>query len=220
MNFAKEARKLADFISALDDDFTIYSNEFEYNYNHIGALLTNIILQAGLNYNTVVKPRVEKVLLDYPNANTTNKFQELINSDGLENVINWKHHTKLNRMYDFINFLTENNLNTCHDLKNHLIQYQNQQEMLNLEGIGPKTVDYLLKLLNFDVVAVDRHIYSFVEMAEVEIKGYSYTKKTVEFAADFLNISRKSLDYSIWSYMSNKDFLKNTKQDQLELEFA
>ncbi|WP_433777925.1 hypothetical protein [Flavobacterium anhuiense] len=219
MNFAKEARKLADFISDLEDDFILYSYENDYNYTHIGALLTNIILQAGLNYNTVVKPRVEKVLLQYPNHNTTSKFQELINSDGLENIINWKHHTKLNRMYDFVDFLMGNNINTCFDLKEYLLSYENQKEVLNLEGIGPKTVDYLLKLLNFDVVAVDRHIYNFVEMAEVEIKGYDYTKKTVEYAADFLDIPRKVLDYSIWSYMSNKDFTKSNKESQLMLEF-
>ncbi|WP_202703682.1 hypothetical protein, partial [Flavobacterium sp. UGB4466] len=136
------------------------------------------------------------------------------------NIINWKHETKLNRIYDCIHFLIENNIDTCYDLKNHLQKNENQQKMLNLEGVGPKTVDYLLKLLNFDVVAVDRHIYSFVEMAEIEIKGYIDIKKTVEFAADFLNISRKSLDYSIWSYMSNKDFLRKSKQDQLEFEFA
>lgn len=219
MNFAKEARKLADFINELEDNFTFYSMESEYNYTHVGALITNIILQAGLNYNTVVKPRVEKVLLQYPNDNTTNKFQELINRDGLENIINWKHHTKLNRMYDFIHFLRDNNIDTCFDLKKYLQQYENQREILNLEGIGPKTVDYLLKLLNFDVVAVDRHIYNFVEMAEVEIKGYDYTKRTVEYAADFLDIPRKTLDYSIWSYMSNKDFIKNDKEKQLIFEY-
>ncbi|MDL2290360.1 hypothetical protein LJB95_03040, partial [Paludibacteraceae bacterium OttesenSCG-928-F17] len=53
-----------------------------------------------------------------------------------------------------------------------------------------------------DTIAVDRHIYSYVEQAGIEYKNYEMIKNIVEFAADILNISRRSIDYSIWSHMS------------------
>ncbi|MBL7866770.1 hypothetical protein [Flavobacterium lindanitolerans] len=217
MNLIREARKLANYIQSLEDEFIIYSTHKEFEHNHIGALLTDIILQAGLNYKTVVKPRIEDILINYPNADTLCEFKSLIYAKGLENVINWKHSIKLNRIIELVEFLSDNNVNTCDDLKSYLLSASNRNELLAIHGIGFKTVDYLQKLLDFDIVAVDRHIYSFVENADIEIKGYEATKKTVEYAADFLNISRTSLDCSIWNYMSKKDY--NKTNAQLEMQF-
>lgn len=219
MSIAKESRRLANYIIELNNDFTIYYPNNDSCYNHIGALFVDITLQAGLNYKTVVRPRVSRVLLQYPEAFTINKFQELVDSEGLENIIKWKHPLKLKRIQQLLDFYSKNNINTCHDLKIFLTESQNRQKFLELNGVGPKTLDYLMKLLNFDVVAVDRHIYSFVEMAQIENRGYDFTKKVVEYAADFLSISRTSLDYSIWNYMSKKEN-KIYIENQLRIEFV
>ncbi|MET3878947.1 hypothetical protein [Chitinophaga sp. OAE865] len=217
MNCAKDARKLANFITDLGGEFTVFEKNNNLCYNHIGALYTDIILQSSLNYKTVVKPRVERVLSLYPNANTVNRFGKLITSEGLENIIVWKSSTKLNRIKSVLIFSQKNRINTCTDLRYYLAFPENQLKFLELNGIGPKTLDYLLKLLDFDTVAVDRHIYSFVEMAELKINDYYSTKRVVEYAADFLRISRSSLDYSIWHFMSTKTFIKKS---QLELKLV
>ncbi|WP_316822572.1 hypothetical protein [Pedobacter gandavensis] len=218
MKIAQNARKLVNYINSLKTFETFYMDE-QFCYNHIGALLVDITLQAGLNYNTVVKPRVQRVLLNYPEANTVNKFQDLINELGLEKIIKWKNDIKLNRLKGIIDFAIRNNINTCVDFKIYLIQEKNRKNFLELNGVGPKTVDYTLKLLNVDTVAVDRHIYSFVELAEIPTTDYHVTKKVVEYAADFLEVPRSSMDYSIWHYMSQNDRSqdKNSKL-QLELE--
>jgi len=220
MKIVTEARKLVNFINSLEKFETFYMDE-NFCYDHIGALLVDITLQAGLNYKTVVKPRVQRVLINYPEANTTNKFQSLIDELGLEKIIKWKNDIKLNRIKRLIDFAIENDINTCVDFKIFLIQEKNRQKFLELNGVGPKTVDYALKLLNFDTVAVDRHIYSFVELAEIPSTDYYLTKKVVEYAADFLEVPRSSMDYSIWHYMSKNDRFQDEKSElQLELEFA
>lgn len=185
----------------LEDRF-IFQNQ--NGYNHMGALLTDVILQAGLNYKTVVLPRVEYVLKEYPEASTLLKFDEIIQREGLNNMLKWNHPVKLNRMQNLISVLKKSQINECYDLKKFLSQSSNQSKILELKGIGPKTLDYLLKLLDFDVVPVDRHISSFVAMAQIEVSDYYKTKRIVEFAADFLKIPRLTLDYSIWNYMSRK----------------
>ena len=43
-------------------------------YCHMGATLTDTVLQAGLNYRSVVLPRVSRILDLYPNAKTTTSF--------------------------------------------------------------------------------------------------------------------------------------------------
>lgn len=218
MKLASEARKLANYINKLESFETIYIQN-EFVYNHIGALFVDITLQAGLNYKNVVLPRVQRVLLNYPEANTTIRFNKLIEQDGLEKIIKWKNEIKINRLKRLVLFALVNNINTCADFKIFLMQNKNQEEFLKLSGIGAKTIDYTLKLLNFDTVAVDRHIYSFVEMAEIKIVNYAFTKKIVEYAADFLQISRTAMDYSIWNYMSSKDKDLSQSKNQLKMDF-
>ena len=53
-------------------------------------------------------------------------------------------------------------------------------------------------------MAVDRHIRSFLEEADIIYKDYYEIKEVVEFAADFMECTRRELDYSIWKYMSDK----------------
>lgn len=201
MNLAIEARKLADYIQQINLATERDGNSHD-PYKHIGALYTNVVLQAGLNYRTVVQPRVLRILTNYPDATTVNAFLKVIERDGMENVLNWKHVDKIDRMYNLLAFSTKMSINTCDDMAVFLRDESNQQKFLTIRGMGNKTLDYTLKLLSFDTIAVDRHIYSFIEQAGLSIVDYKTTKRVVEFAADILEVSRSAMDYSIWLYMS------------------
>lgn len=203
MNLAIEARRLADYIQELNLP-SEQETRSDNAYTHIGALYTNVILQAGLNYRTVVQPRVMRILREYPNANTVRGFIEVVKKDGIATVINWKHPDKIDRMHRLLDFSTEMAINTCEDLSDFLRNESNHEKFLGVKGIGNKTLDYTLKLLAFDTIAVDRHIYTFVEQAGLSVIDYRTTKKVVEFAADILEVSRSAMDYRIWLYMSNK----------------
>ncbi|MEX0722010.1 MAG: hypothetical protein WD059_15140 [Balneolaceae bacterium] len=202
MNFAINSRKLANFI--LDNQLVTNSYEpyHHYEYDHFGALITDVVLQSGLNYRNVVLPRVDSLLTNYPHQKSLNDFCELIEVHGLSNLINWNHHTKLDRILRLIHHFNNEIINSTSELKVHLRIRTNREQLLSLKGIGPKTVDYLLKLLDFDTVAVDRHIYTFVSMAGIEANNYHNTKRVVEYAADLINIPRSQLDKEIWKYMS------------------
>jgi len=82
---ADNTKKLVDFIEAL--------NGFEYvlnidgDYEHMGAIIVDGILQAGLKYETVVKPRVISVMEKYPNHTTTSSFKTLCKEQGIKNII-------------------------------------------------------------------------------------------------------------------------------------
>lgn len=219
MSCAKNARKLADYITTLPNLTEIPTTTNKFSYYHIGALFTDVVLQAGLNYNTVVKPRVQKVLLSYPEDYTISKFQLLIARDGLENIINWKHSVKIDRFHRILEFSVSRNIDSCADLKLFFLTKYSYQEFLALNGFGPKSLDYLLKLLNVDTVAVDRHILSFIKLANIDIKGYQETKKIVEFAADFLNMPRSAIDHLIWNYMSEKRYSPADKNLQFRVQF-
>lgn len=217
MQVIEYSRHLVQYIKSVEDLKWAYKKR-NSGYNHIGALFTDIILQAGLNYKNVVKPRVDRVMYDFPQANNLQNLRLVIEQHSLEEVIKWSHPVKIERFLDLLNFCTKREINSCNDLKIFLRNSDNRILFLSVKGLGPKTLDYTLKLLDFDTIAVDRHIIGFLELAGLKHKGYEFTKKTFEFAADLLEISRSSLDETIWYYMSNKQTAIK-KSTQLEFIF-
>lgn len=197
-----DARLLVSYIQE-NLDFSLQIPEDCHYSNHIGALFTDSILQSGVNYRHVVLPRVCHILKNYPEAYTVTLFHKILDSVGPERVLNWNNRIKINRIYDLIDFCYANNLEEAHQIKSFLIVPENKKRILTIKGIGHKTVDYLLRLLNADTVAVDRHIYSFVEQAGIMSSDYVSVKSVVEYAADIMNVPRRAIDYSIWTYMSD-----------------
>ena len=65
------AEKLAAFVQGLPD-FEFHAIDFGYN-GHMGAIIIDGILQSGISYDTVVRPRVEKIRADFP-SQTTSEF--------------------------------------------------------------------------------------------------------------------------------------------------
>jgi hypothetical protein len=53
----------------------------------MSAIITDGILQAGINYNTVVRPKVEQLLSQYPNDKTTSAFYGILTNNSLEKII-------------------------------------------------------------------------------------------------------------------------------------
>lgn len=210
---ASKAQKLVEYI--------LTSSEFEVcdpipcpYREHVGALFTDIILQAGVNYSTVVRPRVISILEQYPQAYTVSRFYVVLRKHGIEDVLHWRNPVKLRRMYDLLEYCLDNDIQTTSDLKLFLRDFDHVTSFKRIKGIGDKTYDYLLKLMNVDTVAVDRHIFSFVKEAGIDNQNYQEVKAIVEYTADFLGISRRCIDYSIWSHMSSKAIGK-----QLSLQF-
>ncbi|WP_422373694.1 hypothetical protein [Flagellimonas sp.] len=217
METIESARYLAQYIKSVEDLKPFFGKP-KHPYNHIGALFTDIILQAGLNYETVVKPRVNKVLMEFPNAKNLQSFNSVVEKHGLNKVIQWNHKVKIERFQNLLKFCLDRDIYDCLDLKNFLREEDNRILFLSVKGLGPKTLDYTMKLLDFDTIAVDRHIIGFIELAGLQHKDYFLTKKTVEYAADLLEMPRSTLDATIWGYMSNK-VNNNFDSQQLKMAF-
>lgn len=171
-------------------------------YTHMGALLTDSILQAGVNYQNVVAPRVSSVLQRFPYAITTFTFREILLSYGACNVLRWTHPEKPRRLLELTTFLVRNCVFTKSAFNIWLSEESNVAQLGQLSGIGPKTIDYLRKLCGIDAIAVDRHIRTFVSRAGVPNADYEMVRKIVEQAADLLDKPRSALDRAIWRFES------------------
>jgi len=173
-----------------------------HGYKHMGATLSDAILQAGLNYNTVVKPRVLRLLHNFPRATTTSKFLDLIDEFGAEHLLNWKHPEKPTRLITIANSFYVRSIETENYLRDWLQSPDNAMDLESIRVVGPKTVDYLKMLVGIPAVAVDRHIRTFVQRAGFRSSNYTAIREVVEEAADRLQVHRTSLDYAIWVHIS------------------
>jgi len=196
------ARKIANYIRTLTD---LDWEESEYTrYQHMGAVLSDAGLQSGLNYRTVVYPRIDKVLRCWPEADTTSKFLQTSSKWGLDYMLNWSHPEKPRRILDMASFLVNQGIETEAELKTWLNSFKNRTFIQQVKGVGPKTVDYLYKLVGGEAIPIDRHLKNFASLAGINNSSYSDMEITFRYTADLLEMNYSAFDKMIWNYMTNK----------------
>ncbi len=173
-------------------------------YDHIGAALADSVLQAGLNYSHVVKPRVQSILKTFPQARTVHTLVQVIELEGSDRFLQWQHQEKVSRFDDLVAFLVDARIADTFELGRALQDDAFRLDIRTVRGVGPKTVDYLACLVGADCIAVDRHIKSFATLAGLDDHNYQYLKEAFSFAADLLDISRREFDGYIWRYQASK----------------
>ncbi len=203
MDSISKARKLVSHIQSLGD-FTI-EDEIDDTYDHMGATIADAILQAGTNYDTVVRPRVDSILIDYPDARTTTEFRDLLETVGVKEVLSWNDNEKPNRVLALTEFLLAERIDTEEELRSWISSEQNREKIQVVHGVGPKTADYLGILVGIQTAAVDRYVYRLLEEAGLGTSSYADAKEILNLAADSLEVARAHFDYSIWKYMSQRE---------------
>lgn len=182
-------------------------------YQHMGAVLADSVLQAGLNYAKVVKPRIASILRTFPQATTINILMGVIEREGSPKFLQWEHREKVSRFDNLVAFMAEAEIDSTFQLSKALRDESFRVDIRHVRGVGPKTVDYMACLVGVDCIAVDRHIRGFADLAGLEDDSYDYLREVFSFAADLLSISRREFDASIWHYQSEQN------NRQLSLQF-
>jgi len=191
-------QKLAAYIQAIP---ALFENSAMEVYDHMGAVLTDAILQAGLNYKTVVLPRVQKVY-SIPEAKTTSGFLTVLEQNGANKLLNWSNPEKPNRLLAITRFFQAENIETADELRTWLQNEANIPRLKQQRGVGDKTADYFKILVGLSTSAIDRHIFKFLEEAGMPTQDYQEAQKLVHAAADIIGVDYAVLDHNIWKYMS------------------
>lgn len=208
-NLEKDATLLAGYIKFLSD-FKL-STQIDGNYQHIGATLVDTVLQAGLKYDTVVKPKVLAMQKNIA-ARTVKGLLSLSNDNNseLKKVISWRDDRKPNLITQLAKFFDSQGVSTEDDLKTWVSSDSNSEQLKTIKGIGSKTIDYLKILVGVQNCAIDRHVFRFIKNAGIKLSAKDYdgqyqeAKDIIEKTAEKLNIDKSILDHSIWEYMSKK----------------
>ncbi len=184
-----EASTVATYVCGLSD-FEMIEN-LALPYNHMGATITDGVLQAGLRYETVVWPQVQHVMA-IPEAATTSGFLVALHKRGGEAVVHWTHPEKLGRMVAVAELFAGEGVETEADLRVWLCSDPAQgdsadgactahiSKLAAVRGIGPKTIDYFKILCGEqDTAAVDVHLMRFLERAGVHVTSYEQARVVI-----------------------------------------
>lgn len=190
------ARRIADH--ARDEGALFEEKPPRETCEHLGAVLADSVLQAGLNYATVVRPRVLAILQDHPDRYTISSLASLIQEGGTGAFLNWRHHEKVGRFEALVTFLQKWGVEDAHDLRAGLKSDEFCEAIQDLNGIGPKTVDYMACLVGIDSIAVDRHVRTFAKTVGVENYDYHFLRQSFCCAADLLSLPRREFDAWLW----------------------
>jgi endonuclease III len=174
------------------------------NYGHMGATLTDAALQAGVRYATVVRPRVQRLLAEYPQATTSSTFLKLLTELGSATLLQWSGGRKIDTLLELTRLLVAESVETEDDFRTWIAVPRNLDRLQKIKGIKDKTANYLEILLGKQSVAVDRHLFRFLAEAGLPITNYDEAHVLIRNAAILLDINISLLDHSIWRYMSER----------------
>lgn len=190
------ARRIAD---QAKDEGALWDQEApRATCEHMGAILADSVLQAGLNYSTVVRPRVLAILRTYPKLNTVSALRALTQERRTGEFLNWRHHEKVTRFEAVVTFLNDWGIEDVQDLRSNLTAEQFCSAIQTVKGVGPKTVDYMACLVGIDSIAVDRHVRTFAKKVGVENNDYYFLQRSFSCAADLLALPRREFDAWLW----------------------
>ncbi|MDE0939830.1 MAG: hypothetical protein OSA43_07730, partial [Pirellulales bacterium] len=173
--------------------------------DHMGAVLADSVLQAGVRYETVVQPRVNRIVALYPEARNLDGLSLLLTRVDTSEFLMWQHPIKVKRFERMVKFFHDRSLNRAEDVAKFLYEKQARTLLMELNGVGPKTYDYLCTLLGLDRIAVDRHVITFACEAGVTAGGYEHVQRVTSYAADLLGIMRRDFDAWIWHHVASRN---------------
>lgn len=177
---------------------------YEVEYN-IGCLLVELILQPGLNYRNTVLPRVRKYKKSYASFYRLSDFELLISIYTVEGILQIRNKRKMNTLENLIKVLRNEKIEYVFELIEFAKTKKFRDKLLSIKGIGKKSVDYLLILLNEDSIAIDRHLYNFANIFNYSL-DYDSIKSLYIDIANELNMKFKDIDYFVWKTMSEGNF--------------
>jgi len=174
-------------------------------YGHMGATLADAVLQAGVNYKTVVRPRVDALRTNFPAAARTSGFLALLTApEGAVTLLNWRGAQKIATLLELTTLLAAEHVEAEADLRVWIMVPSNFDRLWRIKGLKDKTASYLKILLGLPNVAMDRHLFAFLAEAGVRVTAHEEGASLVRAAAARLGVEPSLLDHSIWRYMSER----------------
>lgn len=196
----KEVQKVNDVCKLLFQDAckNILQQDREENFL---ILIADSVLQQGMNYKNFVLPRLMHIRTYFCNIHCISQLSTSL--EDIENILQVKNKRKVNTFKNIIELFQKENIETYHDIVRWLSDENNFCKLLEINGFGAKTLDYMLNLFGYQNIPIDRHLFSFLQICTINTNNYQYASKIFNNVADRNNFCKIAFDKEIWNYVKN-----------------
>jgi hypothetical protein len=202
MTIAGDTTKLLTFMESKGIDA---STEVRRGWASIGAIIVDASLQRRQNYTATVKPRVDALLVAWPDAETTSGFRKRLETGTLSEVITWPSPGRLAQIEDLTCVFEDQDIETVEDLRARLADQSTRpvfrSALAEVRHMGPKTLDHIDILSGLSTgVAVDVRIRRVARAAGIEDVSYENMSAVIHAAADSRGWRAGDLDAALWHF--------------------
>lgn len=179
--------------------------------DHVGAILADATLQAGLNYGAVVVPRIRRVVQEYPSAATVSGLLVLLASTSTAEVLGLKNTRKCRTFRELAELLGAERVEIATELRQWLDKPGTRAKLLRVHGVAVKTAAYLRLLLGLPGIAIDVHLRRAA--ADVGVTGSDEElERLFTRAAELSGMPLAVVDGSLWQRSSNQSQMRRRRR--------
>ncbi|MFE9455156.1 hypothetical protein [Streptomyces sp. NPDC006739] len=171
-------------------------------WSHMGAVICDASFQARRNYAATIRPRIIRLQTAWPDADTVRGFRVRLATEDLAAVMNFNAPRRVAIAHHIADLLAGCGVDTRDDLHTWLEAPDHRAALRTVNGVGPKTVDYLGNLVGRSEVAVDTHLRAFAAQAGIVGGNYHHLRAVYEAAATVLGHDRSGLEHAVWRHRS------------------
>ncbi|MEU1456837.1 hypothetical protein [Streptomyces avermitilis] len=171
-------------------------------WTHMGAVICDASFQARRKYQSTIWPRLLQLQAAWPDAATVSGFQARLAAEDLAVAMNFRSPRRVATAHGITGLLAANGVDTRNDLRAWLDHEASRTALLAVEGVGPKTVDYIGNLVGRSQVAVDVHLRNFAADAGVSGLKYEQLRAAYEETAVLLGHEPGGLEHAVWRFRS------------------
>lgn len=194
----KEVQKVNDVCKLLFQD--VCKNTFQQDREeNFLILIADSVLQQGMNYKNFVLPRLIYIKTHFCDIYCISQLST--SPEDIENILQVKNTRKVNTFKDIIELFQKENLETYHDIVEWLSDKSNFCKLLEINGFGTKTLDYMLNLFGYQSIPIDRHLFSFLKLCLIETNNYQFASSIFNDIAEKNNFCKNMFDKEIWNYV-------------------
>ena len=172
-------------------------------WDHVGAIALDAAIQPQRDYEKVVRPRVERLIAEHPEASTTSGFLALADSKDLTEVVNYAYTERVNLAVRIAEVFRDHGIETSENLQDALNDDEARVTLLarlgRLKFVGPKTLGYIDILAgSAEGVAIDSRVLRALANAGITNVTYDQAETVIRAAASKLEWSVGGLDAVLW----------------------
>lgn len=172
-------------------------------WGHVGAIALDAAIQPQRDYEKVVRPRVERLIAEHPEASTTSGFLALADSKDLTEVVDYAYTERVNLAVRIAEVFRDHGIETSENLQVALNDDESRvtlrAQLGRLKFVGSKTLGYIDILAgSADGVAIDSRVLRVLANAGITNVTYDQAETVIRAAASKLEWSVGGLDAVLW----------------------